>query len=553
VNVLSFAAWRRRKQLVIGATLVLVATTAIAIAVASRAARATPVAPPTCTAGTTVDTASGPVCGMVNNGMTDWLGIPYAAPPVGALRWQPPQPHAPWTTTLQAVQIPNACEQLGISSNGTVAPVPNVSEDCLYLNVIAPPNPSGTRLPVMVWIHGGGFQGGAGAFYDVTGLAKIGDVIGVSLNYRLGVLGFLADKAFGPHSGDYGLEDQQAALRWVKANIGSFGGDPNNVTIFGESAGGSSICDQMGSPTAAGLFKKAISESGEYNSVLGVPTGLQPQDCKATLPTEQQAQTAGATFAQNAGCGNATDVAACLRALPASTLLATAGGTNSPIINSTTLTLQLQQAFATGAFNRVKAIMGVLRDENLVATPTTAADYVADVNAQYGRFAPSVLARYPLSRYGNPYIAFRHVAADSDTVCPALRTDTKVSRWTKLYGYVNNDTDAPLGPLPGFPNRTVTNGAYHAADNQLIFDNWDLTPLDANQQALQDQMQAEWTAFARSGDPTTTDTPSWPAFSSAGHPVMSLEPGGDSQAQPESVLAATHNCAFWNSIGGQGG
>jgi len=203
---------------------------------------------------------------------------------------------------LQALQYPDACPQSGST------PVPQ-SEDCLDLNVIAPPHASGTRLRVLVWIHGGGFQGGATAEYPGDHLAQAGNVVFVSIQYRLGVLGFLATSAFGAHAGDYGLQDQQAALSWVKTNIAAFGGDPDNVTIFGESAGGSSVCDQMASPTAAGLFEGAISESGFYNSITGVNTELQPQDCKATLPTESQADAAGTAFAQTVGCTNAADLA----------------------------------------------------------------------------------------------------------------------------------------------------------------------------------------------------------------------------------------------------
>src|SRR5689334_15686529 len=285
----------------------------------------------TCTAGTEVSTDRGWVCGIVAAGTTQWLGIPYAAPPVGSLRWQPPQPSPSWSTTLAAVQKSAACTS---------------SEDCLYLNVIAPARSSREPLPVMLWIHGGGFVSGEGAIYDGAPLAVAGNVIYVSTNYRLGVLGFLAHDALGPHSGNYGLQDQQAAMRWVRRNIGAFGGDPNNVTIFGESAGGSSICDQLASPTAAGLFDKAISQSGQYNSITGVPTGLQPQDCKAILPTQQEAHAAGATFAARVGCGNAVDVAACLRSVPASTVRSTPG-TSAPIVDGTTLTRQPGQAFAS--------------------------------------------------------------------------------------------------------------------------------------------------------------------------------------------------------------
>ena len=206
----------------------------------------------------------------------------------------------------------------------------------------------------------------------------------------------------------FGLQDQQAALRWVQQNIAAFGGDPHNVTIIGDSAGGSSMCDQIASPTAAGLFGKVVSISGEYNSLLGAPTSLQPGDCKAVLPTESQADQAGATYAASLAALTLPLWAACLRAVPVSKLLSTPGGTLAPIINGTTLTMQLQSAFSSGAINRVTAMMGVDRDENLTGTPTTPAQYAALIQAQYGAFAPQVLALYPagalpLAIRGVPY------------------------------------------------------------------------------------------------------------------------------------------------------
>ena len=174
----------------------------------------------------------------------------------------------------------------------------------------------------------------------------------------------------------------------MKTNIAAFGGDPRDVTIFGESAGGSSVCDQLASPTAAGLFERAISESGFYNSATGKETSFQPQDCKSTLATESQADAAGQAFAQSVGCTNTAQLASCLRSLPVSTLLADNAGptgpTNSPIVNGTTLTTSPRTAFATGRFNRVPTIMGTLRDENLIASPTTAADFEQTVRSQYG-------------------------------------------------------------------------------------------------------------------------------------------------------------------------
>ena len=519
---------------------------AVAILIASAAPRATAdTAPPGCDAGTTVGTVSGPVCGINSDGVTQWLGIPYAAPPVGQLRWQPPQAPTPWTDPLPAVQYSAGCPGAG---------VPTTSEDCLYLNVIAPPNPSGQHLPVMVWIHGGGFQFGASSEFSGANIASSGHVVFVSMNYRLGLLGFLATKALGAHAGDYGLQDQQAAMRWVQNNISSFGGDPNDVTIFGESAGGSSVCDQLTSPTASGLFGKAISESGFYNSITGVNTSYQPQDCKSTLPTEQQADAAGDAFATRVGCTNAAQEAACLRNTPLATLTADAGGgvagvTNSPIVNGTTLTMSPAVAFARGRFNRVSTIMGTLRDEDLLGSPTTTDQFNADVQAQYGSFASRVLAAYPLDRFASPYVDFRTMMADANTICPALRTEATLSRWVKVYGYEIDDTDAASGGAGSLPQ-----GAFHGAELRLLFPSLIApgTTLDANQQALANQMTAEWTTFATTGDPTATGTPVWPQFNRGDSPVMSLQPADDSALTNVAQLSAIHQCGLWNRLPHQG-
>jgi para-nitrobenzyl esterase len=528
---------------VVRAVAVMAAVAAVAAAVlttglfsGAAGAAATP-SPPACAAGTTVQTHDGPVCGIVASNYREWLGIPYAAPPVGSLRWRPPQPPAKWTSALQATREESPCPQSGISTD----------EDCLYVDVIVPSNVGSGPLPVLVHIHGGGFQGGSNSVYDKIKLATDGHVIVVGIQYRLGILGFLAESAFEAHAGDYGLEDQQAALRWVRHNIAAFGGDPGNVTIIGDSAGGSSMCDQIASPTAAGLFKKVISISGEYNSLLGAPTSLQPQDCKATLPTESQADATGASFAASVGCGQASDVASCLRSVPVQTLLTTAGGTNSPIINGTTLTTQLQKAFASGAVNRVRAIMGVDRDEDLTGTATTAGQYRQLVRTQYGALAPRILALYPLASYGSPFIAYRTVAADSNTVCPALVRDRRLSRWIRVYAYEGDDTDAPPSSFEGTTN---PGGAFHVDELGFLFPGvfGITTNYDADQQALGNQIFAEFTAFARTGDPNTAGTPNWPEFNTRRPRVMSMQPAGDSELMSTRTISAEHNCGFWNAV-----
>jgi para-nitrobenzyl esterase len=505
-----------------------------------------------CAAGTDVQTNRGPVCGITVNGVNEWLGIPYAAPPVGARRWQPPQPASPWTETKQATAFGSMCRSP--SNSGT-------SEDCLFVNVWRPAD-AGSGLPVLVHIHGGGFFGGSGNG-DNTLLATTGHEVVVSMNYRLGIWGFLAEKDLGPNSGDYGLQDQQAALRWVQDNIAAFGGDPGSVTIYGESAGGSSVCDQIASPTAKGLFQRGISVSGEYNTILGtqeqaprLPEDLESQDCKSELPSQAQANAAGKNFAAAVGCGQGTpDVRACLQAVPAEDAERAAytpgdgyqyggQGTVAPTINGSTLTLNLRDALRAGKVNKVRVIAGVDRDEDLVGTATSAAQYQSLVTSQYGAYASQVLAKYPLSHFDSPGLAWRTVAADSDTVCPALQTDRDLAARLPTWGYEIDDNDIP--PYRAAGPGVVAPGASHVGA-------WYLTPqsppLDANQQVLQNQELAYVTAFARTGRPAANGTPPWPRFDPSNHPtVMSLQPAGDSERASVAELSAQHNCAFWDKL-----
>jgi para-nitrobenzyl esterase len=538
----------------------------IAIVSAGPAIRSASAQPATCAPGTTLTTTYGPVCGIASttaSGVNEWLGIPYAAPPVGNLRWKPPQPPTPWTATLQATAFGSECTETTAGAG---------SENCLFVNVWAPSNATATSdLPVMVHIHGGGFTGGNGNA-DNSLLASTGDEVIVSMNYRLNIFGFLADKALGANSGDYGLMDQQFALRWVKNNVAAFGGNPSKVTTFGESAGGSSQCDLIASPTAKGLFEQAISTSGEYNTLLGYPTSLEPQDCKSSIPTEAQANAAGTNFAAAGGCGtgSAAVVAACLRALPASTVesvslggTATSFGTHpggysnggqgtvGPTINGTTLTMSVRQALATGHVNKVRVIIGTDRDEDLVAYDneaafpvTTPAAYQTIVDAQYGSHASSVLAKYPLSKFDSPQVAWRTVAADSDTVCPSLVTDQYMASQMKaVYAYELDDNDIP--PYAAAGPGVVAPGASHVGA-------WFLNPvtpaLDANQQVLQNQEIEYVTAFARTGVPAPTGAPAWPKWNSSNPEELSLQPAGDTEYVPVAEIEAQHNCAFWDKI-----
>jgi len=501
-----------------------------------------------CAPGTTVSTGSGPVCGIVQEGADQWLGIPFAAPPVGNLRWKPPQPPTPWTTTLPATAFGDAC----IQGSTPLVPGPQ-SENCLFINVVRPaaPTPS-SGLPVLVHIYGGGFTIGSANAYstDYAYLANAGDEVVVSMNYRLNIFGFLADKALGKHSGDYGLEDQQAALRWVRKNIRAFGGDPTNVTIYGESAGASSVCDQIASPTATGLFGKAVSVSGEYSTLFGSPDqGLNYQDCKSTPPTQQVADTAGQSFAAAVGCADATDVADCLRSVPASAALAAAGGgftdagtgTISPTLNAKILPLSLRQALVKGKANRVRVIAGTERDENLSGTATTAAQYTTMVDQQFGAYAPAVLRLYPLDEFYSPFVAFRTVAADAYTVCPAMVTERMLASRMPAWEY---EIDGGDDPLSSYEPAGVPNGDYHIGAWYVAAA---MPSLDANQQVLQQQQVADLTTFARTGNPTGALTPFWPEFNGTNE-VMEWLPGGDSQIMTTAQMALDHHCDFWDKI-----
>jgi para-nitrobenzyl esterase len=416
----------------------------------------------------------------------------------------------------------------------------STSEDCLFLNVFTPSHgQAGAHYPVMVWIHGGALVTGESNDYDPTKLVEDGVTV-VTINYRLGALGFLAAPALADangQSGDYGLMDQQAALRWVQRNIASFGGDPRNVTIFGESAGGLSVLSQVASPAARGLFSKAIAESGSYNP---------------TQTSLASAEAAGQAFAAKAGCSDQT--AACLRSLPVSTILAnedTAGYT--PNINSEVLPQSLETAFATGKFNRVPIINGTNHDEwrlfvalsELEGSPVTAANYQPMISSTLdvpAAAAAVIAAEYPLSAYPSPAVALGAVGTDAIFACPALTIDQAVSNFVPTFAYEFNDENAPENFLPpvSFPY-----GAAHATEIQYLMDLPTAAfpgTLSSQQQQLATIMKSYWTNFAKRGFPSSFGTPFWPRFTNVTQQMQSLIPP---TPQTETDFAANHKCAFW--------
>jgi para-nitrobenzyl esterase len=416
----------------------------------------------------------------------------------------------------------------------------STSEDCLFLNVFTPA--AGGDHPVMVWIHGGALVTGESDDYSPAALVADGVTV-VTINYRLGALGFLAHPALADangQSGDYGLMDQQAALRWVQRNIASFGGNPRNVTVFGESAGGLSTLSQVASPQAKGLFERAIVESGSYN---------------LTQASLASAEAAGEAFATRAGCASQT--AACLRSLPVSAVLANENAAGyTPNINSEVLPESLGTAFATGNFNRVEIINGTNRDEwrlfvalsALEGNPVTASNYQAMISSTLGvpeAAAAIIAARYPLAAYPSASVALGAVGTDAIFACPALTIDQSVSKFVPTFAYEFNDENAPELFLPpvGFPY-----GAAHASEIQYLF----TLPaaafpkaLTASQQQLAATMKGYWTNFATRGVPTSFGTPFWPLFIGLNQAVESLVPP---TPQPEADFAVVHNCVFWTAL-----
>jgi para-nitrobenzyl esterase len=486
-----------------------------------------------------VTTGDGAVRGTTAGTVAEFLGIPYAAPPTGHLRWRPPVPPAGWRGVRDATQFAPSCPQTA----SPFAPPGTISEDCLYLNVYAPTvgnNDQGGR-PVLVWIHGGGLVQDGARNYDGTKLAATGAVV-VTINYRLGALGFLAHPALasspGGAAGNYGLMDQQAALRWVQRNIARFGGDPENVTIAGESAGGLSVLAQLVSSGARGLFQRAIVQSGTF------ALNQRP------LAT---AEAAGQTFATAVGCPDQT--AACLRSVPVSDLVAKFGVEIPGVVDGAVLTAPIGTALTRGQFARVPIINGITHDEELLfveglgitvsqgtniqlaGDPMNAANYQANIAQALGvtaARAAAIAIEYPPGTH--PDVAFSLLVSDASFACPALQVD----RWTAArgvpaYAYQFNDDNAPVS----FLGRSL-GLATHGAELPYLFD-LPSTPvvLTPEQQALGASMRTDWARFAGTGNPSSRALP-WPSFN--GTRVLSLVP---LQSQVTTDFATAHHCAFW--------
>ena len=501
-----------------------------------------------------VQTQYGQVQGIVVNGVSEYLGIPYASPPVGALRWAAPTPPHNFNGVRQTTQFSSSCPQ-PVSQFGR----PSTNEDCLYLNVYVPPGTNASsKLPVMTWIHGGAFITGEGSDYDGSALATEGHVIVVTINYRLGLLGFLAHPALAaldPHgsSGDYGLEDQQAALTWVAGNIAGFGGDPARNTIFGESAGGASVSFQLVSPTTPKVHG-AIIESGAYARSL--PT-------LAASEATGEALAAASPTAPTPGLGCPDQTASCLRSVPVSTIVGAVNaltGSVSPDIDNYVLPTQPLQAYNAGTFQHVPIINGTNHDEYRLFValndffgtgPLTADEYTATIEASFGTLASAVLAEYPLANYASPNYAYAALVTDYSFACGGHLLNGLAAQYTPVYSYELNDPNAPDLFLPPDPNLPDL-GDSHASELPYLYPAltdplFGLGPVKftPSQAALAKGMRASWTSLATYGRPLNPRGGAWLRYSTAQDGVLSLVPPSPRMGYG---FVEDHNCDFWKPV-----
>jgi para-nitrobenzyl esterase len=528
-----------------------------------------------------VQTASGPVTAVQRGDMRSYFAIPYAAPPLGDLRWRAPQPAKAWTAPLANQKSAASCLQTGDSPFR----VPGDSEDCLYLDVHTPSGKG--PHPVMVWIHGGAFTTGAASVYsDPTPLVSKGVVV-VGVNYRLGVMGFLGHPSLKDADGsvgNYGIMDQQAALRWVKANISKFGGDPGNVTIFGESAGGFSVMTHLASPLSAGLFSKAIIESGAY--------GVSAQPTRADLETKSTAVAAKAV-AGVPGCSADAVTAQCLRGLPDDVVrkqltaaFSTAMGNLVPAVDGKVLPQTIKDTFIAGKNNKVPVINGSNEDEfalffaiNELAARTRSsppnldpadrkflmapAAYTLTVGALAGSTgtplgvstADLTSKYYQLANYGSdaslqPSNAATALATDATFSCNGLNVSKRIAQQGgKVWMYEFRDQTAI--PLVGFVNGkyvpSLAQGAAHASEIPYVFNMHDMQ--NAERKGLQREMSQYWVNFARTGDPNGAGVPQWAAFSKGSVQALDVASGGGVTTMPAEKFATQHKCGdVWKGL-----
>lgn len=498
-----------------------------------------------------VSTSLGSVEGMRRDGVDVFFGIPFALPPTGERRLAPPVQAAAWTEPLRATIPPSACPQLASPDPAGRA---SSNEDCLYLNVWSPVPSTGAaarQRPVMVWIHGGGFVEGYGAAtqYDATHLAAAADAMVVTVNYRVGALGFLAaqalDEADARHvSGNYGLLDLQMALHWVAREIRGFGGDPGNITVMGESAGANAVLGLLASPASEGLFQRAIVQSST--------------DGAHTMPLARAERETYAHALEEIGCASGAQVLACLRAARVDSFLRM---TVKPTMVQDGLVLPLDpfEAFARGQFIKVPVLIGSNAKENYLFTARVESDVLkravvpddlpAMLKASFGERADAVAVQYRPQAYVTPSALIGSALTDRRFACMANLARHALASHVAVYGYQLDIAD-PVQQQPLVSGSDLPNLSYHTTDLGYVFNNDnDGHALSGRHAALSGMMVGYWSAFATSGDPNGSGAgPSrlpWHRFTGDDPAILSISDTPSVKRDFEDE----HKCSFWQQSG----
>lgn len=498
----------------------------------------------------TVSTTSGVLHGKTVGSTRQFTAVRYAQPPVGPRRWTLPQSISARGTQVDATGPARPCQQsAGAASGGTQIPP---SEDCLYLNVTTPRRQSADdRLPVMVWWHGGGFTTGAGGAYDPQRMADTGNVIVVTVNYRLGVFGYLGLPGLAG-SGNFGFADQLESVRWAKRNADAFGGDPGNIMVFGESAGGMSTCAAITSPAARGLIDKAAISSG--SCALQWPAGTFYPGAPKQTPYVSLADnvTTGVAAAKSIGC-TGPDTLACLRSAPVDRLLTTNENFSNDLAYGTELLpANPADAVRAGDTLRVPVISGGNHDENraftggvVLAEPNaiTPATYSSLLSTAFGVRADDVALRYPLSRYASAPLAWATVLTDSAWSCPTARANRDFAAHGPVYSYEFADVTAR--DVGGIDTPLVPQSATHAADLPYLFDigGRNLVPTGSRAE-LSHRMIEYWTSFAHTGAPRADGAATWSRTTTTSTSVLSFDETG----VRHSAFDIDHQCSFWDTV-----
>jgi para-nitrobenzyl esterase len=497
-----------------------------------------------------IKTEGGLLQGSVENGLRIYRGIPYAAPPIGDLRWKAPRAAAKWDGVKPADQFGRAC----IQTNAAIKDLPAPSEDCLYLNVWTPAKSENDKLAVMVWIHGGGFTAGTPAekTYHGEWLAKKG-VIVVSIGYRLGVMGFLAHpdlSAENPNkvSGNYGLLDMIAGLKWVQKNVRKFGGDPNRITIFGESAGSAAVSILCASPVAKGLFQSAIAESGAsfapVRANAGLGDGMNPLSA---------AEKSGADWAKAQGALTIAE----LRKMSAEKLQAASqrqSGIASPNVDGFVIAGDQYKLYLDGKYNDVPVIVGYNSDEGALFGGTTSKEaHVESTRQRFGPLADKVLAAYPGGDTPAEKRTARNLMRDSSFGSHSwswVRLQTKTGKSKAYFYFFDVHPEYPVdSQKAGF-------GAAHAAELPYTFHQLGPnpnhpTPVTAEDEKISDMMRSYWTNFAKTGDPNGPGLPKWTSYNDKSPQQMRISFGSTrmSPVADESGLKALDEYFAWRRLG----